>query len=539
MQDSPDLSELLASLLSRAQNLLDEVHTFNAFLPSKESEKTVETRQFQSNVKSEVKSLSRVSLGENGKNASISEDDQKEARNLHMLHSTNLPFYEAVWTAAKHCQSVQALGRRIYWSPKTEAGENASNLVNQGLKPASKITGLSKLRKSVLVDVVARNGLEWVKVSIINPKRILFEIAKEGWETCADSEDEAPGSDVSSEKPDLQIIRVAKELRDAALHIRVQYQHPEVRLLLPNVREGEHADIDSVLEGLRKTGVSVECGAYSTLIGPEFEALAKTATAKFETMLPSPADPLTDTVNVDCTILLALISDISHVQPSALHDPPIPKDEKKSHHPAILVQISAEERSSLLLSKLYPVLVGRNLVCTRHAAKRACEIVETMGTRTEMLRAALLLGQGDHASMNEEELRGMLQQNSVHPVPHNLRLKIAQVDFEPDDAFHQQSINFPTNIAKRAIERTKISHINRSVFLYGWHENIVTVTSNQAVAGILVHTIQRVLDDLDRASPIEGSVELQQKFRGPQIWVCENPRCLIGKLKGKGKPPDS
>jgi hypothetical protein len=114
-----------------------------------------------------------------------------------MLRSTNLPFYEAVWDAAKQCQGVKAFGPKMYWVPKTES-EEASSTVNE---PVSKINGQSsQKRKKVLVDVVARDGLGWV-MSTINPKRIHYEIAKEGWETHADSEDEESNSDVSPEKP--------------------------------------------------------------------------------------------------------------------------------------------------------------------------------------------------------------------------------------------------------------------------------------------------------------------------------------------------
>lgn len=161
------------------------------------------------------------------------------------------------------------------------------------------------------MDVVARDGLEWVKVSTITAKRIHYEIAKEGWETYADSGDEDSYSNVSPEKPELKIVRLAKELREASLHIRARYQHPRERLFLPKIKQGEHEDIDAMLEDLRKTGVLVECGGSPELNRLEAEVLATTA-SKFTAMLPSPAEPLTNTVNVDCAVLLALISDVSH-----------------------------------------------------------------------------------------------------------------------------------------------------------------------------------------------------------------------------------
>jgi hypothetical protein len=50
--------------------------------------------------------------------------------------------------------------------------------------------------------------------------------------------------------------------------------------------------------------------------------------------------------------------------------------------------------------------------------------------------------------MDDEELRSVLQQNSVHSVPNDLDIRIAQIDFGPDDAFQQQVAGFPATIAK-------------------------------------------------------------------------------------------
>jgi hypothetical protein len=193
MPESTDSPELLISLLTRAQELLNEVQEFHAFLQSNANSDRVEMRRFQNDLKSEVKSLSRVKSGQQA----ISGDGKQEARRLHMLHSTNLLCYEAVWDAAKQCQGVKAFGPKMYRVSKTES-EETSSTVNE---PVININGQSsQKRKNVLVDVVARDGLGRV-VSTINPKRIHYEIATEGWETYADSEDEESHSDVSPEKP--------------------------------------------------------------------------------------------------------------------------------------------------------------------------------------------------------------------------------------------------------------------------------------------------------------------------------------------------
>lgn len=525
---------LLASLQARAKDLLDDVSAFQAYLQTQNSEDFVEVRHFSNNVQAEVKSLARVSVSDDTHEP---EDEEQEARRLHMLHSTNLPFYEAVWSAATQCRGVTALGKRMHWVPRSDANTCLKTTSGGRLKPASKVNGQSAQKKSVLIDVVADGGLEWVKVSTVTARRLLFEIAKEGWEKYAYSEES--DSDGSSEKPDLELVRLARDLYTASLQVRVFFRHPRVRLLLPKVTEGDNVDVDAILQDLRAIGVVVQCGEHPRSNRSDGQALATIAPNRFEAMLPSPPKPLTSTLNVDCTLLLALISDISHVPPSALPDQQILPNNKRSYHSAIIRQISQEECSPLLPTKLYPVLIGRKLICTMRAAKRACEIVDTMGTPTERARANVFLGHGIYANMDDEQLRQGLKQYSVHPVPDELCVAISQIDFEPEDAFsmaQSEQSAFPAAIAMRAIEKMSLSSINRSVFLYGWCENIVTTTSNQAVAARLVQTINDVLDDQEQATLIKDVADDQQEeFRGPQIWLCETARSLIGKHKSNGK----
>lgn len=88
--------------------------------------------------------------------------------------------------------------------------------------------------------------------------------------------------------------------------------------------------------------------------------------------------------------------DISH-----LHSKNIPPSLSGGYHVAIIRQIEAEETSPLLKSELFPLLVGRELQCTSHAARRMREIVQTMGTATEKARADILLGGGSSSTLSK------------------------------------------------------------------------------------------------------------------------------------------
>jgi len=100
-------------------------------------------------------------------------------KTIHGLRTSNLPYFEAVWSTAKTCTSLTALNKRFYWLPGSDP-----TYVNVHVAPP----GPRDRAYSTLVDIVAQDGLEWVKVSSITEKRIIWDMAKAGW--VADSSDE-------------------------------------------------------------------------------------------------------------------------------------------------------------------------------------------------------------------------------------------------------------------------------------------------------------------------------------------------------------
>ncbi|EHK99379.1 hypothetical protein M7I_4674 [Glarea lozoyensis 74030] len=81
-------------------------------------------------------------------------------------------------------------------------------------------------------------------------------------------------------------------------------------------------------------------------------------------------DTFSEILNMDCTVLLAFASDLSHgrVEPQDWHNKMIQR------------QRTMESEEQLLPSSLWPACDGRKLVCTREAAVRMQEIVATIGT---------------------------------------------------------------------------------------------------------------------------------------------------------------
>ena len=173
----------LQSLQTRADTLLQEFRSYEALLREHKKQHQVEIRSFKRGFESEVKALEK--LGRIFAYPQVTAREtvhhnfhDEESLEMHALRSSNLPFYEAVWKVAKSCRNITAIGKKMYFDESTSTTQrNAleSNRVSEASGP------INPRQKGVIVDVVADGGLEWIKVSTVNEKRLLFEMAKEGW----------------------------------------------------------------------------------------------------------------------------------------------------------------------------------------------------------------------------------------------------------------------------------------------------------------------------------------------------------------------
>jgi len=207
----------------------------------------------------------------------------------------------------------------------------------------------------------------------------------------------------------------------------------------------------------------------------------------------------TETLNIDCTILLALVSDISHFQVA----------EAPWFNRGVRRQIEIEANQQLLPSILWPALGDRKLVCSREAAKRMREIVDMIGTETEKARTRIIIG--DDQTKSSSELVKEFQSFSDHQVPTNWQLPISMADE------HLPVLERLPAVA--TFVGTRLSEVNRSVFLYGWASGITTISSNRAVAKLIETVIEEHRESEDE--------------KGPDIWLCPVARSLVAKEKGR------
>ncbi|KAJ5973459.1 hypothetical protein N7481_010669 [Penicillium waksmanii] len=508
-------------LRQQCVDLLGEIDEFQSMLNSTlRNPQIVELRQFRSNVNSEFKMLQRLEEQMEASNGPDrgQRDPDTEMRFLHALRSSNLPFYQAVWSIARgSCAGLFALGKRFYWDRKAWPLEEKKAQKGDGSWEKNKQPNKDK-RKSVFVDIVADDGESWVKVSTISESRLLFDMAKKGWERDSDSDTfsdedgegspkrtvlrnfDGEDSGEDSDDDELELIKLARDLRKAADATRVRYRHPRLRIVLPKIEEGNVPEIDDVLKEMRSYGIKVEC---------QDSISANASQEKLSSLLPQPFRNFTTAVNIDCTLLLAIVSDLSHVKDIVI----LP-----SFHKAIVRQIEVEKEQPLLPTELWPAMGARELLCTKEAAKRMCEIVETIGTATEKERMYLVLGNAPNDRLDRESLIRKFQSLSDWQVPADWALPIRIVDAQPAIEAAKAEGKLPPVSDEVA---QVLSDINHSVFMYGWAASLTTISSNRTIDKQIEVTIEnsRQVDEDD--------------VEGPQVWICDTARSLVGKDKGR------
>jgi hypothetical protein len=410
------------------------------------------------------------------------QNDTSSRKTAHSLRSSNFQFYSSVWSTAKSCYSLSALSRKYYWDPKSPTTTNLNGQVSQHKHRCY----------SAVADVVCQDGLEWVKVSSNTEKRIIWDLAKAGWVGDSDSEEwEEEDSDGGENEG---LLKQVEYLVKAAKATRVRYRHPKVRLVLPRISNTPKAkEVGMVLLKIRNMGVIVQT-SEDIVEEPAIEDV-------LQNLVQDRFDTFSEVLNMDCTVLLAFASDLSHgrVEPQDWHNKMIQR------------QRVMEAEEQLLPSSLWPACAGRKLVCTREAAVRMQEIVNTIGTVSEKQRTELLLDLHQDSTLTPSERLSKFQKLSDYTVPNSWQLPIEVVDISISDALK----DLPP-VAQKIAEN--LSDINSSVILYGWSTGRTTISSNRAVAKEIETTIEEKRSDGD-------------EMLGPDVWLCSTTRSLVGKEK--------
>ncbi|KAI1869647.1 uncharacterized protein JN550_005628 [Neoarthrinium moseri] len=395
---------------------------------------------------------------------------------------SNLLFFETLWDIAKRSTDIFDLRHRVC----------VEQVKKQILAPGKRIvptlgTQMGSKFRHALVDLITDGGSTWVKISTITNRRLLFDLAKEAV-FCGDSEDEDAQGYSIDDNLDIPLLKLAKELAQAASNHRIRTKTPTVQLVLPRIRRNENNEVDRIVDICGGAGVVVLC---SNDLAPPPDL----STKLMDIMYPDPQASFSTTLNIDTSVIVALTSDFSHFS----------VEKQDWFDRQRIAHCDQETKEHFLTEQVYPLIGNHDLVCVREAVETYKHIVDTIGTQTEKARAKLILN--DDASKSPDQLAEGLRALSEHQVPSSLRLPIITVDSNKDGC--QKDLG---TVAKRVLE-TQLNP-GRSVFSFGWAARLTTITCNGVATKQLAHGLEK-FQNLDDTA-------------WPSIWACSSSRPLLG-----------
>jgi hypothetical protein len=197
-------------------------------------------------------------------------------------------------------------------------------------------------------------------------------------------------------------------------------------------------------------------------------------------------------------------------------------DPEDWHNRSISRQRELEKEDPLLPGSVWPACGARTLLCTREAAVRMQEIVDTIGTETEKKRATLVLNLDNNALLSRNQRLEEFQKLSDYAIPLEWKLPIEIVDIEMTCIMSKLP-----RVAEKVSE--VLISINRAVFLFGWSASMTTLSSNGTVAKEIEVVIER-----ENMSAKESDGQFSSgDTKGPDIWLSPSARSLVGKMKNR------
>ncbi|KAG7291162.1 hypothetical protein NEMBOFW57_001174 [Staphylotrichum longicolle] len=378
------------------------------------------------------------------------------------------------WVVVKKCRGLVAINKDFPRSPRVPVAPEKGWLDYKD-QPFQE--------RPVAVDAVVDNGATWIKFISISSKTLEYQVVAEGW--ASESEDE---DDEGHAGDGLGHTEFADAVKKIILAARWNHCH-RVHLILPGLHEGKSELVDKMLQYIRhKVGgdtvsVDVSCAdsAFLTEAAPPLDDAITALIQDRDALVGDDCGRLTETVNLDPSALVALVTDLHHgpvpLQPESQQNiitQSILDHETDNNHELVA-------RQDILTTVLYPALRGRKLVCTRFAAAYFRKLIDAISTHSEEERAALILPpEPSDEPISPETLHQKFQQWSTHPVPADLHLPVQIV---PDlDLAAIEPLVATNKLPPMALGVARdLSPLNRSVYCYGWAHRLTTVTGHRGI----------------------------------------------------------
>ncbi|KAK5939013.1 hypothetical protein PMZ80_008316 [Knufia obscura] len=570
-----DILDLYQHLSDQARTLLNELEAFNQHITSKSHAQRpdIHINKFRADVAREAKQLEH-----HGSTLTAATDDPEtmpDGNTVHQIRSSNITHLNYIWDEVKCNEGVTGIRKQVRYTLTPRLPASAENIVSS--KQSNNARQRSKIyydrearaqrdggafavprsdKEHVTVDIFADHGAKWIKVFTKNQGWLMMDLAKEGLVDFADeseSDMDVDGEDARRDQSprstsgnshdealeELKLVKMAKEFLAAAKTTRVgQYhRHPKVHFHLPKIERGVTPDVDAVISYIGQLGVVVSTADQLQSRGQQDVELPVTRPksnlqATFDRITtPPPSVQLTEALNIDCTLLIALISDISHLSKSSIMIPSHydGRESKKD----IEGQMASEEVDALLPKHIYPVLRGKKLVCTEEAAAHLRNIVRIMGSERETRRSKILLGSSEVGDEGSANVTREMNSLSIHRLPDDIMLPIHIVKAGGDgiEPMPDKPTPLDAEVMSRIAKQPRLSSLNRSVFLHGWGEGLTTISLNRVVSEWLDRAVDTALDQIESETGSDSDIAVEGGFVGPRVLVCGRERSLLGNEK--------
>ncbi|KAI9295507.1 hypothetical protein K502DRAFT_218044 [Neoconidiobolus thromboides FSU 785] len=261
------------------------------------------------------------------------------------LTCSNLPYLEAVYLAAKNQQGLVTLFKTFSYNIKID-GE----IINE------KIT----------IDIIANHGLDWIKVSARNTKYLISQskIVNEEEEMEEMGDDNTELSEIENK---------AYQMKCAAIENQIHFKIPNIKFSFLNINFNQpyYFPLINKLLQLNIIPEKINSNPSSTL------------------SLSDKTNLSTEYLNLDCTTLIALASELTNSYNTTNNQLSNLKVEHYNQMNALKIQIESELKKPLMPILIH-LLKGHQLTTTRECYERFFSIVSTIAGEKEKLRANIL-----------------------------------------------------------------------------------------------------------------------------------------------------
>ncbi|KAK4519178.1 uncharacterized protein ATC70_009410 [Mucor velutinosus] len=382
-------------------------------------------------------------------------DNPKRIKKEH-VQSTNLSYLEAVFEALSQAGERRNEVMRLVSAP---AQNN-----NQWMSRAAMIRN-----HSVKVDIVAENGLVWIKVIARNAKAFRHELMGLEWDDSSsssssssdeDEDDESEGNDdckqsllaSSGDFDSLPIFKKAREYLKTAQAHHVQFHTPIVVFAFMRIKRDEDVFVQRIMDRLTEIGIVVHLQSSHSTLQSSYLPLLKNVGDLDHLTTPS--------INLDVSSTLAIISELSH-------HVCLPKQVS-----AIPIQVQAEREALVpALPQILPYITGKKLCIIQTAYDRLADIVHVVGGPNETARFNYLFRK--HLGLDlefDQELWTILPSLSVEIMPDASSEAFVKLLDPPSQ---KSKLNNGRKI------RTRFSDFHAKIFGSGDHYKMTTLTSIQ------------------------------------------------------------